>query len=491
MHCRTTSQPLFAANKQPANDAERCARGASVGAVLLVLAALLLSAGQVSALGPVTVPSTWGGDILTRPRLTGNWGGTRDELGSKGVVLDLDVIATPQDVVSGGADTGAVIWGNAIYSLDVDTGKLGWWPGGFINVKGDSAFGNSGYGDVGAVVPANLATLLPRPLDADTGLRSATFTQFLSTRFGLFAGKIDMTDFAHTEFHGDPRTQFMNSALVIPMVTALMPLSAFGGGAVFLPTEHITLFATAIDPNGRVMDNDIGDAFDDGVMMIGAISATVRPFGLTGHHGLNGMWSDKTRLSLEQDPSNLARFLLTERFPRLGAPGPILATILERRFPQLLVPVAPLNREDSTWMISYGFDQYLWQSGTDPARGIGFFFNFGVSDGDPNPVEYSYLLGLGGKGVVPGRPRDAFGIGWARTQFSDDLVPFLRQRLDLGLDQEDAIEMYYNAAITPWLEVSPSIQIIDSGLEKSVNANNRLEERDTAVVFFLRTQLRF
>ena len=46
------------------------------------------------------------------------------------------------------------------------------------------------------------------------------------------------------------------------------------------------------------------------------------------------------------------------------------------------------------------------------------FFNFGASDGEANPVKYSYSMGIGGNGVVPGRPRDTFGLGWARTDFS-------------------------------------------------------------------------
>jgi porin len=51
--------------------------------------------------------------------------------------------------------------------------------------------------------------------------------------------------------------------------------------------------------------------------------------------------------------------------------------------------------------------------------------------------------------VAPGRPDDSFGIGLARTQFSSALLPFLRQQFNLGLQREDAIEMYYNMAITP------------------------------------------
>src|SRR5947209_5950387 len=79
---------------------------------------------------------------------------------------------------------------------------------------------------------------------------------------------------------------------------------------------------------------------------------------------------------------------------------------------------------------------------------MGLFFGFGASDGNPNPIKYSFVTGIGGKGVVPGHPDDSFGIGLARTQFSSDFVPFLRQRLNLGLQHEDAIEMYYNIAVT-------------------------------------------
>jgi porin len=176
-------------------------------------------------------------------------------------------------------------------------------------------------------------------------------------------------------------------------------------------------------------------------MVLGSALLTIDPFGLVGHQNLNVMWSNKERLSLIQDPSNLNRFLLQEKFPRLGNPGPMLRQILERFFPNLLLPVRPLNTESSTWAVFYNFEQYLWQPAGDPKRGIGLFFTFGASDGDANPMRYSYNVGLGGNGVIPSRPHDTFGIGWARTESSGNFLPFLRQRLDLGLDREDAVEM--------------------------------------------------
>jgi len=108
-----------------------------------------------------------------------------------------------------------------------------------------------------------------------------------------------------------------------------------------------------------------------------------------------------------------------------------------------------------------------------------------------NPIKYSYNMGIGGNGVVPGRPHDTFGIGWARTEVSKDFLPLLRQQLGLGLDREDAIEMYYNAAVTPWLGVTTDLQIIDSAIKKILSPSGRLRNVDTAVIAGLRLYMRF
>ena len=59
----------------------------------IVLAALaLLGVPDAASAQPYEVPPTWGGDLWSRPRLTGDWDGLRDQLGKKGVVLDMDVL---------------------------------------------------------------------------------------------------------------------------------------------------------------------------------------------------------------------------------------------------------------------------------------------------------------------------------------------------------------------------------------------------------------
>jgi porin len=151
----------------------------------------------------------------------------------------------------------------------------------------------------------------------------------------------------------------------------------------------------------------------------------------------------------------------------------------------------PANREGSSWAVSYSFDQYFWQPDGNPKHGIGLFFGFGASDGNPNPIQYSFITGIGRKGVVPGRSDDTFGLGFARTQFSSAFVPFLRQQLNLGLQREDAVEIYYNAAVTQWLNVTSDLQIIGPGIKKALNAAGQLANVDTAVVAGARLRVRF
>jgi len=460
-----------------------------VGVMLLGAGVLLVPV--VSLAQPVDVPPTWGGDLLTRPRLTGSWWDLRDEMGKKGIVFDTDLLLTPQFNLSGGRDTGADFWGNGEYTLNLDTGKAGLWPGGFLKVSANTGFGDNVFSDVGAIVPVNTAALLPKPGETNTGLMNATFMQFLSPKFGLIAGKIFLLDGFHQEFTGDYRSQFLNTGLVIPAAFALVPISAYGGGIIALPWSWLELSAMAVDASGTPTNNDITEAFDHGATVVAAAKVTIKPFGLVGHHTVAGMWSDKTRLSIEQDPSNIARLALEAKFPRLADPGPILRRILERFFPGLLVPTQPLKTEDTAWAVTYGFDQYFWQPAGDPKKGIGMFFNFGASDGNANPIKYSYSVGVGGNGVVPGRPNDNFGVGWARTEFSDNFIPFLRKALNLGLDHEDAVEMYYNAQLTGWLNASLDLQVVNPGLQKTLGGNGTLKNVDTAVVGGVRLYVRF
>jgi porin len=457
----------------------------SVGLILLAMAG-------VARAQPIDIPPTWGGDFWDRPRMTGSWFGLRDDLGKKGVVIDIDLLQLPQGVITGGQDDVAKYGGLAEYTLNVDTQKLGLWPGGFFKIEGMTGYGQSVDQASGALVPPSILSILPQVgKENDTGLMNLTYMQFLSKWFGLVAGKVYTLTADDNAFAHDFRSTFLYTGLDFNMTLDLFPFTAYGGGIIVVPWDGAVFTVSAVDPSGTASNNDISEAFKDGVLVAAEGRVEIKPFGLVGHQLVGFGWSNKERIALAQDPSNIARQFVENQFPRLTDPGPILKRMLERFFPELLVPVQPLKTVNYTWAIYYNFDQYLWSPQGKPDAGIGTFFRFGASDGVVNPVKYAYNVGLGGKGIVPGRPQDTFGIAWAHTQLTGNFVPFLRQELNLGLQKEDAVEMYYNAAITKWLTATLDLQIIKPSLQKTLDSAGQLTDVNTAVVAGLRLYARF
>ena len=165
-----------------------------------------------------------------------------------------------------------------------------------------SSFGQNINNASGALIPPNFVSLLPEPGGAATGLMNLTFMQFLSKHFGVVLGKVytlgaDDNAFAH-DFH----STFMNTALDFNQVFALAPLTAYGGGLVILPWDGAVFTVSALDPSGTATNNDLSDAFQDGVLVAAEGRVTIKPFGLVGHQLLGGLWSNKERVSLQQDP---------------------------------------------------------------------------------------------------------------------------------------------------------------------------------------------
>ena len=68
-------------------------------------------------------------------------------------------------------------------------------------------------------------------------------------------------------------------------------------------------------------------------------------------------------------------------------------------------------------------------------------------------------LGVGGRGLLPGRDHDTFGLGYYYSAVSDDLPDIL------NVDDAQGVELYYNIHATPWLRITPDIQFIDSGFD--------------------------
>jgi porin len=406
------------------------------------------------------------GDFWNRARLTGDWFGLRTKMADNGVQLDFDNVHTFQNVISGGIDTTGRYLGNAEIVLKLDSQKAGLWPGGFLLVRGEAAFGTGVNLATGAILPVNTRPILASPARDEMVLSHVVLTQFLHQKFAVALGKLDTTGGDANEFaHGRGDDNFMNLAFSInPVALRTVPYSTLGTALVFLPTKDLTVTFSAIDTEGVSTRAGFDTLFKDGTTLGTEARLTIRPLGLTGHHLISALWSNKDFSSLNQDP----RIII----------GDVLFG-------------TPLRKESGSWAFMYNLDQYFYQK--HPSQGIGIFARFGISDGKANPVHRFYSVGLGGRGVIPGREQDRFGIGYYYMKISDELrdtlPPLLRTRL--GLEHEQGVELFYNVAVTPWLHVTPDLQFVDSARDKAPLIGPDRKAIGTAVVAGLRIKIDF
>jgi porin len=104
-------------------------------------------------------------------------------------------------------------------------------------------------------------------------------------------------------------------------------------------------------------------------------------------------------------------------------------------------------------------------------KGIGIFGRYGIADSASNPVMRFYSAGVGGKGIVPLRPNDTFGIGGYYINISNPSLTILRRTVSL-LGDEEGLEAYYNIALTKWFILTPDIQFIGPAQQRTVNGSS-------------------
>jgi porin len=132
---------------------------ATVGCSLfLALSFTSASAEEDATLFPVP---DYSGDLWSRSKATGDWGGLRGDLAAHGAQIEVDFNQVVQGVAEGGLNEGADYTGSLDYVLKLDIGKMGLWPGGFVLVRGETLFGDSVNGRTGSLMAANADALFP------------------------------------------------------------------------------------------------------------------------------------------------------------------------------------------------------------------------------------------------------------------------------------------------------------------------------------------
>jgi porin len=412
--------------------------------------------------GLLPIPD-YSGDLLHRQYLTGDWGGTRTDLANKGVQFDVNFTQVVQSVVDGGRDTDTRYGGTLDYNLTLDLQQMGVMPGAIVKFRAESRYGESANGIAGPILPVNTDGFFPLTDGLDDAIAftitNLTYIQFLSPKLGVLVGKIDTLDADPNEFaSGRGTSQFLNANFIFNSSLALTaPYSTLGAGVIVMPVKGVTISSLVYNTADSSETTGFED-FGKGTSWATEAQFQYRLRGLPGGQNVGFSYS------FDNDFTEIGgRFVFQ---PGEGITPPTT---------------------DDTWSAYWSGWQYLLvedpsdapidlTNGTADHQGFGLFARFGFADQDVNPVEWSLSGGVGGKGVIPNRDRDTFGVGYYYTS-----IQTARLSGTTGVkDNTQGFEAFYGVALTPAVSMTFDAQFVDSvqsGVDDAVILGVRLGMR--------------
>jgi porin len=400
---------------------------------------------------------TFFSNICRRETLTDGFFGLNDQLSDSGIELCLGITNIYQQNVHGGISTHRRAGHHSgSYDLELSAGlhKLlgiegaslfvhaeGGWPksGGIDEASVGSAFGvnSDAFWDRAVVVSE---------LWYEQSMFNGTFL-FRIGKMDLFTGGFESENhpaaFDRNTFANDETGQFLNSALV-NNPTIPFPDYALGMSAFYNPNDWWYAAAGVLDAQNDARETGFRTTFHGEDYFFYIFETGFIP----KFNSANGLLQGTYRAGLWYDPQ-----------------------------PKAHSDTAKNYRDDVGFYLSC--DQLLTKENADPEdnQGLGAFFRYGYANSKKNDIANFLSGGFQYQGLIEHRDDDVFAVGFAHGVFSD------RASSTYPEDYESALELYYNAQISPWLSITPSLQYIaNPGGAKGVS---------DALVFGLRLQMRF
>lgn len=304
--------------------------------------------------------SPWhrGGGWLERGSLTGDWGGSRQSLVDKGIYADVGLTQVLHAGLQGGLSDrrGPRYRGSSDYYLTLDTAKLGLWPGGLVNMNGESVFGDAVGDKVESIMPPNADGVFPDPAGggANSTLSELYMVQALSTKLVAVLGKVNALGLGdRNAYTNNERTQFMNLAFLCnPILGAFIPYTPLAAAVVFAPIPQLQVTTGALDSEGKAGTAGFDPLFTKGTTVTQEWDATFHPLEQKGTYRLGFAYTDKQVKTFNVD--------------RRLAIGRVLELI-------------PRNDRDDNWVVYGNFDQAFWTVDAEADRSMGIFFRFAVA----------------------------------------------------------------------------------------------------------------
>jgi len=382
---------------------------------------------------------------------TNGFWGFNDKLAPSGIEMELGLTTIYQTNVKGGTSTHNRRGRHSgSYDLEVsadlqrllgfETGSIymlieGGWPDaeGIDTVSVGSAFG------VNADAIGNQG-----PVVKELYYQGVVFSDALT----IMVGKIDFTGvFDASAYADDECTQFLNAAFVDDP-TIPFPDYSLGVVLTYDLTDSWYVMGGIADAQADGRETGFRTTFHDEDYFFYALET-----GVTAEFSSdNGAMPAAYRMGMWVDGQDKARFSNSKNY-----------------------------RDDTGVYVSC--DQMFYKENNKPedSQGLGVFGRFGYANSDLNPIGNFWSIGVQYQGLFEGRDDDVAAIGFASGIFSD--YDGAKDGGNYTENHENVLEMYYNAQVTPWLNLSPSIQYIsNTGGDKTIK---------DVVLFGLRAQMTF
>ena len=373
--------------------------------------------------------------VWNRKTLGGNWGGMRSSLEENGIRYNLSYTGFYQGLFEGDGNDDWRFGGRVDLLLDFDTGKLGLWDGGGIHThieyRGDSPVAFRG----GALWPVNTGALTPIGAAHEFVASSLYLSQRTGEESNVIIGKINALDLlsSHPFFGGSGTDRFWNIAFTAPPSGVVPPVII--GGILSYSAAPYSFTIMVFDPNDQTTNYSLDNLFSDGVNVSFGINRSGSVAGRQSSIGFTATYSSADGI----DYSKLALPLGSGTTTKKGS-----------------------------YNIAVELSHLLKENAQKPGKGIGLYLKGAIADGNPNPVQCSFIGGIGGIGLFPERIEDSFGIGYYYYNFSEKLQNAISPLVNF--EDEQGIEVFYNFAATPWFHIALDLQYIDPASGDNKNA---------------------
>jgi len=437
--------------------------------------------------GPVFgQPGTIEGNFWHRTQLIGDPDCKRSDLTRRGVFIDLYSTTAYQRLTSGGVKIGNSYFQNTQLSINLDTGRAGLWPGGLFHFTVQSRYGSSPDNSftAGSWAPEYIALDLPGPFFwQDTLPSEYSLIQALSKSVNVIVGKIDGLFIADQTLFGDRfRYYFANSNFnKNPIYNNFFNTTTLSAVAVWAPTPSLTIAGGVHDP--YTQPNTLAaNAFQNGdVNLYLEAIYTYTAGSLPGEISPAFNWSNAPKIDFESPFGPLS----PEQIPQA------VNALVGNTSPDGL----PTNFKNRNGFAISNFSQYLLVKEEDPSvieeklksaqplRGVGVFGRLGFAAPEAsNTVNRDASVALLARGLLDSRQYDSFGLGFYYNGISKNLKNSVGQLTEgMTVRNENGMEVFYNFAVTPAINVNAGYQHIWNPLVASVTV-----QRNHADLFLAR-----